>query len=122
MERLLLLGVICLMLASRAWAQDDSIRYRHGIPVTENDTTENDLVEDRYPHERLTRILPENLPSQLRRALERKSVYTGWEKFPVYFNENTNLYIIRIKTDRTIKVFGLNHAGKGVTYDEMSID
>ena len=104
--------------ATFALAQHDSTRYIFGLPVSEDDTAQVP-TDDFEPKNRLTAVAPDQLPEKLREELESKEQYKGWEDSTVYFQNNTGLYLVPIKTDESVKLFGLTENGQPVTYNEI---
>lgn len=109
---LLLLGVF------PALGQDDSTRYIHGIPVSDDDTVRNFPQRDRDPHNRHRPLSVSDLPSGLRKILDEEPQYDGWRDSTVYYEVNTGLYIVPVKYDGGIKIFGLQEDGNAVTYSD----
>jgi|GEM_PF-5513888 len=122
MKNLLPLGIFCVLLVLQTHGQDDSTQYIDGIPVTESDTARDFPSNDFYPKDHHELIQRTKLPVQLRKVLDHNSLYHGWQQFPVYLDKNSNLYMIRIKQENILKVFGLDDHGNVVTYDEVEID
>lgn len=101
-------------------AQNDSTVYINGIPVTESDTVTNFPDTDLFPKTNHERIHYDKIPSKLRKILERKSLYKGWNQTGVFLDKNTNLYLVRVSVKKGYKIFGLDKNGNPVTFDEVS--
>lgn len=111
--------IVCL-LAGSALAQDDSTRYIFGLPVSEDDTARQFPANDKRPHNRLTPVDISALPKSLRNVLENEAQYKGWRDSTIYFQRNTGLYLVPIKYDEGVKVYGLSENGDPVTYDDVA--
>lgn len=111
---LLLLGVIPV------FGQDDSTRYIHGLPVSDDDTVRNFPQRDRQPNNRYRPLSVSELPSELRKVLDEEPQYEGWRDSTVYFEKNTDLYIVPVKYEGGIKIFGLQEDGNAMTYSDVS--
>lgn len=113
---LLTLAGIILSVAS-VFSQDDSTRYIFGIPV-EADSVQ-DFPDQDFRPENQARPVPVNaLPAEVRESLNAPQ-YQGWQDSTVYFQENTGLYIVPVRYEKGIRIFGLNAKGEPVTYDEV---
>ena len=120
MKILLFAAALICVFAAESAAQNDSTRYINGLPVTEDDTARQFVQQDREPKDKLRAVAPEALPADLLNALENEEQYAGWKDSTVYFDANTNLYFVHIKSADAVKVFGLNQNGKPVTFSEVS--
>jgi hypothetical protein len=100
-------------------AQDDSTRYIHGLPVSEDDTATQFPRRDFQPQNKILPLPPYRLPDEVREALKTEEQYKGWRDTVIYFEENTGLYLVPIKYSEGVKIFGLNENGNPVTYDEV---
>lgn len=103
-----------------AFGQDDSTRYIHGIPVSDDDTVRNFPQRDRQPDNRYRPLSVAELPSGLLKVLDEEPQYDGWRDSTVYFEVNTDLYIVPVKYDGGVKIFGLQEDGNAVTYSDVS--
>lgn len=102
-----------------ALSQDDSTRYINGLPVTEDDTVAQFPPTDLSPKTNLLPVPADALPPALVRTLNQEKQYRGWNDTTVYFNSNTKLYLVHVKTDEGVKIFGLNERGRPVTFDQV---
>jgi hypothetical protein len=102
------------------FAQADSTRYINGLPVTEDDTART-VQSDIEPKNRLTAVSVEQLPQKLRDVLDREALYRGWQDSTIYFQNNTGLYLVPIKYEEGVKLFGLTEKGQPVTFNEIII-
>jgi hypothetical protein len=119
--KLLIVFCFCISFCSAALAQTDSIEYVHGLPVTgDPDDTVTATTTDRAPKDILVEVPVDKLPRRLRKTLEKDPEYEGWEKFNVYRDVNTGLYILPIQRGSIIRTYGLNENGKPVTFSETS--
>jgi hypothetical protein len=118
----LLITMIFVLASLNGKAQSDSIEYNHGVPVGNDDTVQHFPDNDIAPKTKLNVVKPGQLPSRLRKALETKSIYKGWNRFPVIFNETTRLYEVRVLQAGDTTVLGVNKDGDTVTYGKGTID
>ena len=96
MKILLFTTTLLILLAAKSSAQNDSTRYINGLPVTEDDTARQSVQRDIEPKDKLRAVAPEALPADLLKALEDEEQYAGWRDSTVYYDVNTNLYIVHI--------------------------
>jgi hypothetical protein len=118
----LLLITILVFISLNGKAQSDSIDYNHGVPIGNDDTVQNFPDNDLEPKTKLSVVDAEKLPATLRKALKTKSIYKGWDKFPVIFNHTTGLYQIRVVQAGDTTVLGVNKNGDTVTYGKGTVD
>jgi hypothetical protein len=118
---------ICLVIATFAllkltpvFAQNDSTRYINGLPVSEDDTAAHIQQRDVQPAKREVAVAAKDLPAQLREALDSGETYQGWRDTTIYFQRNTGLYILPLRTRESIRIFGLTESGKPVTFSEVT--
>ena len=110
-----------LLLCFRAgYAQEDSIRYINGLPVTSGDSVSATPPVDRPPYNQLIPVPVRSLPNQLRAALQNESQYEGWQDTTIYRDKNTGLYIVPMRRSDGIRIFGLNKMGDAVTFREVA--
>lgn len=107
---------ICVAAAVPSFAQDDSVRLIHGLPVAE-DTVNEEVTSTPLLHS-AEEISPDDLPAKVVRALRRKEIYRGWEEGRIFFERKPGLYRIEIPVGDVTRIFGLDTAGRPVTYDE----
>jgi hypothetical protein len=118
----LFLTIVFFLVSLNGKAQSDSIEYNHGVPIGNDDTVQYFPDNDIAPKTKLSVVRPDQLPSQLKKALKTKSVYKGWDKFPVIFNGATKLYEVRVLQGNDTTVLGVNKDGDTVTYGKGTID
>lgn len=114
MRFLVTILLTCTALCSAA--QDDSTVYRHGLPVSDDDTVQNFPERDYSPRENVVVVPHSKLPKDLKDELNENAEFKGWQDMPVLFDHNTGRYIVRIKNDTTVTTIGVNKNGKPVTY------
>src|SRR3989337_3846222 len=85
--------------ATSVFSQEDSTQYINGLPVSEYDTVQQFLPGDLEPKNRLTEVPPNALPSAVLEALKKEDQYKGWQDSTVYFESNTGLYLVPVKTN-----------------------
>ena len=109
-----------LLAATLSFGQNDSTRYINGLPVSEDDTARTFPQRDIGPKEAIVAVPHASLPADLSKSLDGDDIYAGWKDTTVYYDANTNLYLIHIKTEESLKVYGLNDKGKPVTFREVN--
>ncbi len=114
------IGVITtvLLLASRfCIGQEDTIKSNQisFSDVNHDSASSVSLQEDQPPFNKQTQLSKDEIPRRVLKALQTEEQYQGWEKFPVYYDNNTDLYLIRTQHETTITTYGLNKNGKPVT-------
>jgi hypothetical protein len=121
MRNILLVAAFLLSGATAVCAQEDSTRYIFGLPVSEDDTASQVVANDLEPKNRYTPVSANDLPEKLRNVLQKKEQYRGWQDSTIYLERNTGLYIVPIKYDEGVKLFGFSENGHPVTYNEIVI-
>ena len=106
-----------IIAAPESLAQNDSTRYRFGLPVGESDTTRNSPLIDVEPENKLMAVPMSDLPKKVLRALKSEDQYQGWRDTTVYYERNTGIYHVPVKSEDGIRVFGLTKDGHPVTFD-----
>lgn len=107
-----------VMLSINVWAQEtDSTVYRFGLPVSDDDTTEQFLQADRIPGNEWKAIPVDDLPSEVLEAITEGSQYQGWRDSTVYFEKNTGHYLVPVEGEDGLRIYGLNEDGEPVTFD-----
>lgn len=99
------------------FGQGDSLRFKHGLPVREDDTVSDFPKQDFYPKNKYTRVPLSQIPSGIRSELNSDRLYKGWKEFPVYRDNNTQLYIIRTREGNSIRTYGFDKKGNPVTFN-----
>lgn len=115
----MLISAVLFFATLVAYGQDDSTRYIHGLPVSEDDTARQFPPRDLQPQNKILPMPPYRLPEEVQEALKTEEQYKGWRDTVIYFQENTGLYLVPIKYSEGVKIFGLNENGNAVTYDEV---
>ena len=104
-----------------AQADDDTIQYSHGLPITGEDTLSQEVdTLDREPKDVQIRLESGQIPTALRKTLRRGEQYKGWEQSAIFIQKNTGLYVVRITEGGTTRIYRFNGNGKAVSYDEES--
>ena|SRR5688572_16361098 len=121
LRSLILIAFVVLAGQMSAFGQEkDSTRYINGLPVSEDDTVQQFLPGDLEPKSKLMEVPPEALPSAILKVLNEQEQYRGWRDSTVYFESNTRLYIIPVRSRDGVTIYGLNEDGKPVTFDVTS--
>lgn len=110
------ISFFCIAAPVPSFAQEDSVRLIHGLPVVEDTVSEEVTPTPRL--DSAEKISPRDLPPRVMRALQRKDVYRGWERGRIFFEREAGLYRIEIPVGAVTRVIGLDTAGRPVTYDE----
>lgn len=121
MKILCITAAFIFLCTSRAFAQNDSTRYINGLPVSEDDTASQFLQTDLDPKNHLKIVPPDQLPSDILKTLDRDGLYDGWRDSTVYYDRNTSLFLVHIKSAQSVKIIGMNGKGKPVTFNEVTI-
>jgi len=107
-----------VMLSMNIRAQEtDSTVYRFGLPVNDDDTTEQLLQDDQVPGNEWKRISVDDLPSEVLEAITEGKQYQGWRDSTVYFEKNTGHYLVPVEAEDGLRIYGLNEDGEPVTFD-----
>lgn len=122
LKLLLLVGTISVCVVKGYSQTDSATVYRHGLPVSEDDTVQNFPQYDYYPKNIQVVIPDHHLPSKLHKTLHNNPRYKGWDQLPVYYNKNTDIYTIRILENSDTTFIGLNKNGKPVSYGNNSVE
>lgn len=115
MKTTILLTAFLLSYSLAADGQDDSVYFEMGLPMVIEDTATGYPYKDIEPKDQFKKLLPGDIPHRLYESLTTNEQYEGWEKFPVYLDKNTGLYIVRTSRGKNIWTFGMNGRGKPVT-------
>src|SRR5690606_35174842 len=99
--------------------ENDSTVYRFGLPVTEDDTAESFSERDFPPRQRLTPVSPDALPGKVVKSLNEGRQYEGWRDQVVYYDRDARLFLVSVRDNGTVKIFGVNEQGDPVTFDEV---
>ena len=75
---------------------------------------------DLEPKNHLRIVAPDALPSDVLKVLDREALYDGWRDSTVYYDRNTSLFLIHVKSGESVKIIGMNEKGKPVTFNEVT--
>ena len=120
MNTKLLLIAAFMLSAAELLGQNDSTIYRFGLPIPEDDTTRQFPPTDFEPESRMLAVPASELPEEVLEALTTEDQYQGWRDTSVYFEKNTGLYRVPVKSKDGIRIFGLNKKGEPVTFDMVT--
>lgn len=109
--------IAALLVSTALFAQNDSTVYRFGLPVSEDDTTGQFLQSDRIPEDSWRALPLIEVPEDVLEAIRERKQYAGWEDSTVYYDKDTELYLIPVEREDGIRIYGLNKHGKPVTFD-----
>ena len=98
----------------------DSTQFRYGLPVSNDDTTKQ-VRSDEDPANQWVPMRPSEIPKKLRRALDRKDIYRGWERGEIFFDKRINRYLLRMRNGNAITTYGLTADGSSVSFTEEDI-
>lgn len=120
MKRLLLL--FFLIPCGYLYAQTDSavvvrdtIGVRRDMPDPQS-VYNSELPKDIGPPKDSVLVTGKQVPRRVRKALNGKDIYKGWQDGEIYLNRNTGLYMLYLTRDGLINKFGLDEDGKQVTF------
>lgn len=120
MVKTILIAAFILCHTAAVYSQDDSTRYIFGLPVSDDDTVEQFLERDLEPKENLQAVPVSKLPSEVHEALVKEEQYRGWQDSTIYFDKNTRLFMVHVKTGASIRIYGLDENGNPVTFSEVN--
>jgi uncharacterized protein (DUF1330 family) len=104
-----------------AYSQDDdTIQFVQGLPVTGEDTSQNEY-QSGLNTANLTKLTPEQIPPKLLRTLKKDSLFANWKNGEVYLDEKTGLYWIEFSEGNVVRTFGLSARGHPVTIRESEV-
>jgi hypothetical protein len=90
------------------------------LPVNENDTT-GEIPQNDVGRKTVVEVVaPAKLPAALRKVLDSEDQYHGWRDSLIYFNRNTRLFIVPVKHDSNVSIYGLDEKGNPVTFSEVT--
>jgi hypothetical protein len=110
-----------LLAGAASFAQNDSTRYINGLPVTEDDTARAFPQQDLEPKTHLRVVSPDKLPEKLLKTLQDEEQYLGWSDTTVYYDENIDLYLVHVKREDGVQIYGMTDKGKPVTFNQVSV-
>ena len=79
-----------------------------------------ELPKDLPPFQEMILMSKDTIPTRLRKTLQDNPLYSGWEGAPLYFDKNTDLYMLYMKNEKAITVYGFSEKGKAITYNSYS--
>jgi hypothetical protein len=101
--------------SSTAFAQDSlQVQPSQSLPQGQYETPgkESHQKEDRVE------VARDQIPPLMKDALDRDGKYTGWENGQIFFEKNSDQYIIHIVKDNTTETFRFDKTGKEITTDK----
>jgi hypothetical protein len=98
-------------------AQTDSMKSEEAVGQDQHYWKE--LPQDLPPIRNLAEVSKDTIPTRLIKTLRNSELYAGWETLPMYIDKNTGLYMLYLKKDSTITIYGFNEHGKPITYDSF---
>jgi hypothetical protein len=121
--RLFAILFCCCAMQFSVFAQSDSTTlFRQGLPVSDDDTVQHFPAKDFYPRTNIRSVRESDLPQKVVHTLNRKSIYEGWNRLPVYHDLNTDIFYVRVVHGSDTASYGLNRNGKAVSYGRKTID
>ena len=106
--------ILTMAAAAQLWAQtpvpdpDTVPPVQEGDPAVRHLPPRLDYIEERQ------RITPEEVPDQVRETLESSAKYAGWEKAMVFFDKNTEEYLVEFKDAGKTTTFRFNREGRPI--------
>lgn len=98
----------------------DSTEFRYGLPVSNDDTTKR-VRSDLDPANQWLTVEQSKIPKKLRRILNRKDIYEGWEQGDLFFDKSINRYLLRMHDGNVVRTYGLAADGSPVSFTEEKI-
>lgn len=93
----------------------DTVGMRRDMPDPQS-VYNDELPKDIGPPKDSVLVTGKQVPRRVRKALNEKDVYRGWQDGELYLNRNTGLYMLYITRNGLVNKFGLDAAGKQVTF------
>jgi rRNA pseudouridine-1189 N-methylase Emg1 (Nep1/Mra1 family) len=104
---------ILLMAAQQLLAQD--------IPAVQPGTNGTQRIPDQAIQEQKEdrmEVQKNDLPAAMVQLLENSDQYDGWDESPVYFEKNTDQYVINVVRDNTTQTFRFSKKGEAIKTDQ----
>lgn len=122
MKKIFLLICACLPLVVFSQQKDltDSTVFRYGLPISNDDTTKR-VRTDEDPTNQWQAVEAKKIPDALRRTLERKEVYEGWEQGQIYYDKHVNQYVVRLRDTKSIRTYGFSAEGAVISFAEEDL-
>lgn len=98
----------------------DSTQFRYGLPVSNDDTTKQ-VRSDQDPANHWVAVRSSEIPKKLRRTLDRKDIYEGWERGEIFYDKSINRYLLRMRNGNAITTYGLTADGSSVSFTEEDV-
>lgn len=95
----------------------DTLEFRYGLPVSEDDTSD-EVRSDEDPANQWLEVRHSEIPRKLRRILDRKDIYEGWDKGTVYYDKSIDQYLVRMKVGDATRTYGFAANGDQVSFTE----
>lgn len=99
-------------------AQEDSIQLIYGLPITGDDTADDQRSRLHNNVRRVVALPLQELPDDLVRTLDGNDIYSGWRDTVVYLDETSKLYIVPVRYEGGIRTFRMNARGRPVAFDD----
>jgi hypothetical protein len=115
-----MLIVVLALTASVAHAQTKVDSLVTTEEPLQNDKYATEVPKDSPPYKNQIEVAREDIPVRLLKTLQRDDLYKGWENSTIYLDENTHIYMLRMKRNSTITTYGFNKNGKAVTFDSFT--
>ena len=104
-------GLVFTITAS--FAQDSlQVQPSPGVPQQQSDSAGQELQkEDRVE------VQQADIPSAMKDELQRDEKYKGWESGKIYYEKNSNQYLVHVIRENTTQTFRFDKSGKAVMTD-----
>ena len=66
-------------------------------------------------------VRKDELPAAMKDALNADGKYAGWEDSPVYYERNTDQYLIHIKSENTTQTYRFDKKGVPIVTDAPAL-
>jgi hypothetical protein len=96
-----------------AWAQDSlQVQPSPALPQGQYDSVGQELQK-----EERVEVQQADIPSIMKDELQRNEKYKGWENGAIYFEKNSNQYLVHVVRENTTQTFRFDKSGKPVMTD-----
>ena len=109
---------ICLLSAVSVVKGQDStlVPPQPSVPQEQNPAPANGEPKSEQKEDRME-VKKEMLPPLLLEALKEEK-YSGWEDSPIYYEKNTDQYILHVTKDNSTQTFRFDKEGEPITTDK----
>jgi hypothetical protein len=98
----------------------DSTVFRYGLPISNDDTTKQVRTDEDQANQWVA-VDAKQIPDALRKTLEKKEIYKGWEQGQIYYDKSINQYVVRMREAKSIRTYGFSAEGAAISFAEENI-